>query len=123
MRMTKQFFLMVAALLLVAAGCTDSSTKPDYIGNYETWMNKLKAGYKEYKREDWSKAEVDFKSYAESGYNRFKDQFTEEERERVDKLTGQYYALLAKYKTNQIKAILKSFMNKAGGLIEELKKE
>jgi len=82
------------------------------------WMNE-----NGYKKADWSKAEADFKRYSQGEYNRFKDQFTEEERERIDNLTGQYYAMLAKYKTNQLKGELKSIMNKAKGMFEELKKE
>ena len=114
---------MVTGLLLAAAACTDPLTKPDYISSYEAWINKLKVEYKEYKKADWSKAEADFKRYSHGEYNRFKDQFTEEERERIDNLTGQYYAMLAKYKTNQVKGELKSIMNKAKGMFEELKKE
>ena len=123
MKHQKQFIIMVAVLLLVAAACTSSLTKQVYISNYETWINKLKTEYKEYKKDDWSNAEADFKKFSESEYNRFKDQLTEEERERLDNLTGQYYAVLAKYKANQVKGELKSIMNKAQAMFEELKKE
>ena len=123
MKLKKQFLIMVAVLLLAAA-CTNSlSTKQDYISNYEAWVKNLKANYKAYKKPDWSTAEADFKRYSEADYNRFKDQFTDEEREQVDNLTGQYYAVLAKYKANQMKGELKSIMNKAQAMFEELKKE
>lgn len=114
---------MVSVLLLFATACTNSLNKQDYITSYETWINKLKIEYKGYKKDDWSKAETDFKRYSEGEYNRFKDQFTEEERERIDNLTGQYYAMLAKYKADQLEGELKSIMNKAKGMFEELKKE
>ena len=114
---------MVAVLLLIVTACTNSLlTKPDYISNYETWIKNLKDNYKEYKRPDWSKAEADFKKYSEGEYNRFKDQLTEEEREKVDNLTGQYYAVLAKYKANQVKGELKSIITKVQSMFEELKK-
>ena len=123
MKHQKQLLIMVAVLLLAAA-CTNSlSTKQDYISNYEAWVKNLKANYKAYKKPDWSIAEADFKRYSEADYNRFKDQFTDEERELVDNLTGQYYAVLAKYKANQMKGELKSIMNKAQAMFEELKKE
>lgn len=119
----KQFLVMVLGLFLAAAACTDSLTKSDYISNYETWVNKMKIEYKEYKKADWSKAEADFKRYSEGEYNKFKDQFTEEEREKIDNLTGQYSAILLKHKTSQVKSELKSIMNKAKGMLEELKNE
>jgi multidrug resistance efflux pump len=115
---------MVSVLLLMTTACTNSLlTKRDYISNYEAWIKNLKANYKEYKKPDWSTAEADFKRYSEGDYNRLKDQFSEEEREKVDNLTGQYYALLAKSKANQVKGEIKSIINKAQAMLEELKKE
>lgn len=49
MKPQKQFIIMVAVLLMAAA-CTDSLTKQGYISNYEAWINKLKDVYKEYKK-------------------------------------------------------------------------
>ena len=114
----------MVAVLLLAAACTNSfSTKQDYISNYEAWVKNLKANYKAYKKPDWSAAEADFKRYSEAEYNRFKDQFTEEEREQVDNLAGQFYGVLAKYKSNQVKGEVKSIINKTQSMFEELKNE
>ena len=123
MKRKNQYLIMVSWLLLIAAACIASLTKAEYINEYEGWIIKLKAEHKEYKKEDWSKAATDFKRYSEAEYNRFKDQFTEQEREQVDNLTGFYYAIMAKHKANQLKDEVKSIVNKAKAMVEELKKE
>lgn len=124
MILKKQFLIVVLMLLLLATACTNSLlTKSAYINNYETWIAKLKSDYKEYKKDDWIEAEANFKTYSEGEYNRFKDQFTEDERQKVDNLTGQYWGILAKSKADQVKLELKGIINKALGMFQELKKE
>lgn len=123
MRTVKQLPILVSVLLLFATACTESFNKDGYIRNYEAWVSTLQLHYKDYKDSDWSRAEAEFKRYSETEYNRFKDDLTPEERQKVDRLAGQYYAMLAKYKANQVKVEIKSMMNKAKGLFEELQKE
>lgn len=114
---------MVLVLLLFATACTQPFTKQVYIQNYQTWIASLKQEYKGYKKADWARTEATFRRYSETEYTRFKDDFTQEERQTIDNLTGQYYAVLAKYKAGQVKDELNSFINKAKGMFEELKKE
>ena len=123
MRTVKQLPILVSVLLLFVIACTESFTKDGYIRNYEAWVSTLKLHYKVYKDSDWSRAEAEFKRYSETEYNRFKDDLTPEERQKVDRLAGQYYAMLAKYKANQVKDEINSMMNKAKGMFEELQKE
>ena len=119
----KQLSVLVLVLLLFATACTSNLTKDDYIHNYEAWVSKLKQHYKDYKDADWSWAEVEFKRYGEKEYCRFKDDLTPDERQKVDRLSGQYYAMLAKFKANQVKDEINSIMNKAKGMFEELQKD
>lgn len=123
MRTVRQLPILVSVLLLFATACTESFTKDGYIRNYEAWVSTLKLHYKDYKDSDWSRAEAEFKRYSETEYSRFKDDLTPEERQKVDRLAGQYYAMLAKYKANQVKDEINSMMNKAKGMFEELQKE
>jgi len=123
MRTAKQLPILVLVLLLFATACTESFTKDGYVHNYEAWVSNLKQEYKVYKDADWARKESEFKHYSETEYNRFKDDLTPEERQKIDRLSGQYYALLAKYKANQVKDELNSIMNKAKSMFEELQKE
>ncbi|MBL0053077.1 MAG: hypothetical protein IPP29_17000 [Bacteroidetes bacterium] len=100
----KQVLMMCAVLMLQASACTNISlSKSDYIRNYEVWITQLKIKYKNCKDDDWVKKESEFKSFSENMYSKYKDEFTEEERRQVDNLTGQYYAVVAKHKGNQLK--------------------
>lgn len=123
MKSIKQFQIMVPVLLLFATACTQSLTKQAYIQNYQTWIACLKQDYKNYKKADWSRAEATFQRYSETEYNRFNDDLNPEERQTIDKLTGQYYAVLVKHKAGKVKDELNSFINKAKVMFEELKKE
>lgn len=114
--------IMVAALLLLATGCTQSLTKEGYMRKYQSWITSLEHDYKNYKDDDWRHAEADFRMYSETEYNRFKDDFSPQERKQVDQLTGQYYAVLAKYKTHEVTEELKSMIDNAQGMLNELKK-
>jgi len=123
MRTVKQLPILVSVLLLFAIACIESFTKDSYIRNYEAWVITLKLHYKDYKDSDWSRAEAEFKRYSETEYNRLKDDLTQEERQKVDRLAGQYYAMLAKYKAYKVKDEINSMMNKAKGMFEELQKD
>lgn len=123
MRTVKQLPILVSVLLLIVSACTEFLDKNGYLRSYEAWVNTLSLHYKYYKDSDWSRADIEFKRYSESEYNRFKADLTPEDRQKVDRLAGQYYAMLAKYKANQVKDDIKSIMNKAKGMFEELQKE
>lgn len=117
----------IGVVLLLTAACsgfnTSSLTKAGYISNYEIWINKLKAEYKTYKEAEWTISEREFKRFSETEYNKFREEFTVEDRRKVDMLTGQYFAILAKYKADKLKEELRSIMNQAEGMYEELQKE
>lgn len=110
-------------LLVFLAACTESMTKAGYIQNYETWIFQLKKDYKGYKESDWVQAEVEFKKFSETEYIRFKDDLTPVEIQRIDILSGQYYALVFKYQCIHTKDELNSMFNKAKGMIDELQND
>jgi hypothetical protein len=119
----KLVHILVAGLLLCATACAESYTKNGYINDYESWVNNLQQEYMDYEDADWPQAEKEFKRFSETEFNRFKDDITPEERQKIDYLTGQYYALVLKYNAKQIKEEFKSIMNKAKGMFDELEKE
>ena len=123
MKTVIKYLIMVAGLLLFVTACTQSLTKEGYMQKYQSWISSLEQEYSSYKNSDWIQAEADFKMYSETEYNRFKDDFSPEERKQVDQLTGQYYAILAKDKVNHAPEELKSLVNKAQGMFGELKKQ
>jgi len=115
-------FIMVAVLLLFTTACAQSLTKEGYIQKYQSWITFLEENYLNYQDADWIRAEADFKLYSETEYNRFKDDFSPEERVQVDQLTGQYYAILAKHKARQLNEQLKTMINNVHGILNELNK-
>lgn len=120
MRIVKQLLVLVSVLLLFATACTKTFTKDGYISNYEAWISTLKQEYRNYKESDWVKKKSEFKQYSETEFSRFKDNLTPEERQKIERLSGQYYAIMAKYRANQVKDELNSIMNTANGMFEEL---
>jgi hypothetical protein len=119
MKTNKQLLLSVLLLLMIS--CTETLTKSTYINSYEEWITQVKSEYNDYKEADWLKADNEFKSYSETQYNHFKQDLTDEELTKVDRLTGEYYGILAKTRAKEAKVELKSIMDKAQGVFEELK--
>jgi hypothetical protein len=122
MKKVMKNFIMVAVLLLFTTACAQSLTKEGYIQKYQSWITFLEENYLNYQDADWIRAEADFKLYSETEYNRFKDDFSPEERVQVDQLTGQYYAILAKHKARQLNEQLKTMINNVHGILNELNK-
>lgn len=122
MKQVMKNLIMAAALLLFATACSQSLTKEGYIRKYQSWITSLEQKYPNYQDADWIHAEADFKMYSETEYNRFKNDFSPEERKQVYQLTGQYYAILAKYKTHQVTEELNSMIENVHGMLNELKK-
>jgi len=83
----------------------------------------LKSNYKNYNESDWAKVEKEFNAYNQQEYNKYKDQLTDSERMKVDNLTGQYYAVFAKYQGIRIKQEMKSIFNEVDGMVKELQKK
>lgn len=122
MKKVTKNFIMAAVLLLFATACAQSLTKEGYIQKYQSWITSLEENHLNYQDADWIRAEADFKLYSETEYNRFKDEFSPEERIQVDQLTGQYYAILAKHKAHQFNEQLKTMINNVHGMLNELNK-
>ena len=120
MKTVMKNLIIVAGLLLFVTACTQSLTKEGYIQKYQSWITSLEHEHIKYKDGDWILADADFKMYSETEYNRFKDDFSPEERKHVDQLNGQYYAILAKYKTHQVTVELKIIIDNAQGMLNEL---
>ena len=111
-------------LLLLLSACTNISvSKSEYISTYESWVEQLKSNYKNYNESDWAKVEKEFNAYNQQEYNKYKDQLTDSERMKVDNLTGQYYAVFAKYQGIRIKQEMKSIFNEVDGMVKELQKK
>jgi len=123
MKSTRSFLMIVSVLLLCATACTVSFTKKEYIKNYEDWIVLLKKNCVNYKEADWTTAEFQFNKYSEIEFNQLKNDLTPQEIQKVDSLTGQYYAIIAKYKASQVKEKLKRIMNTAKSMFEELQKK
>jgi hypothetical protein len=114
---------IVLMIMLLAPACTESISKVVYIHNYESWIIKLKSEYKKYNDSDWSRIDEEFKQFSETEYNKYKDDFTEQERQKVDNITGQYFAIVVKYNAGKVKNEVKSILDKADGMINELQKK
>ena len=111
-------FIIVIVILL---SCTDDfNNKTCYISQYESWINELESEYKTYTVKEWEEVEMKFKKFSELEYQKFQGMLTDSDKERLDKLTGQYYAVLTKYKAMQINNELKSLINKSEGFINGL---
>lgn len=123
MKSTVHFLLLLTGFLTLTTACENSFTKARYLRSYESWIRNLEIEYKQFTDEDWLRAETDFNRFSKIEYTKYEEGLTAEERERVDYLTGCYFAIKTKYQASKIEAKLNSMINKARGFMDELQKE
>lgn len=110
-------------LLLFATACTvkPSFTKQGYIENYENWILELQKNYSNLNEVDWTSIESKFEQFSKTEYYRFSKDLTPEEKQKIQMLSGQYYAIKGKYEALQLKAKLHNLLDQAKGMVEEFK--
>ncbi len=121
----KSFYLQLslAVLLLSATACNQklALTKQNYIENYQAWISDLQKNYRNLNDADWKTIESDFDRYSKTEFDRFRSEFTTEEKQKIQMLSGQFYAIKGKYEALQLKEKLNNLLDQAKGMVEEFK--
>lgn len=117
---TLRFLTLVLSMSILA--CSYPVSKNDYLKSYELWIEKIGNNYLNYTQEDWKRINVEFERFKTVYFERFQNKLTTEERIRIEKFEGQYYAILLKFESQKMKNELNSIANKVDGFINEIQK-
>lgn len=118
-----KLLFIFTVLLLLATACTQkpSFSKQGYIENYQNWISALQQNYSTLNEADWATIESNFERYSKTEYNRFCKDLTQEEKQKIQMLSGQFYAIKGKYEALQLKEKLNNLLYQAKGMVEEFK--
>ena len=83
------------AALLILMSCSLGMSKNKYIKNYDEFVKDVSVSCEKYSNKQWHKADSIYTVYSSDFYEKFKSDLTTEERNKVNKLTGEYIALRA----------------------------
>jgi hypothetical protein len=116
-----KLFLFAFFTCIILFGCGDFS-KGQYISSYEAFVTEASDKYKDYTEAERTAADAKFKKFSEEDFNKFKANFTPEEKAKVNQLTGKFYAIVAKQKATQISNEINNLLDKTKGVLEEINK-
>jgi hypothetical protein len=116
-------------LLFIAWGLSFSlaaapATPKSFIRQFEKFVEEVEKSQQEYKLEDWKLAEEKYQEFIKIQYPKFKDQFNQEQLEKINYLQGKYIGFLTKSKFKQIRDQAKEWLKYAAesseGFLEAL---
>lgn len=82
-------------IILLAVSCSFFENKSSYIEDYSDFINKVSISGENFSDQQWSDSDSLYLLYSRDCYEKYKDELTKNERNRVNQLTGEYIALRA----------------------------
>jgi hypothetical protein len=117
-----KYTFIICSIILSSLSCKEAIFKGQYISNFESFVEDVRKNSKEYTEADWKASEEKFKFYAETEFEKFKNDLSSEEKSKVNTLKGNYYAIYAKGKANKLGDELKDLLQQAEGVLNEIEK-
>jgi len=122
---------LVYIIAIIAVSCSPLS-KEQYLKNYESFLSDIAENHRSYTDKDWEKKNEKFRMFSEVWFEKFKADFTWQERLKITGYQAKfhYYSALRQTSSmfkimhdamnpNEIRAIVRSYVDK--GMIKELK--
>lgn len=117
-----KYTLILVTLFFSLTSCKEALFKEQYVSNFENFLEEFRENHAAYNEEDWKKAEEKYKYYAETEYEKFKNDLTQEQKGKVNNLKGSYYAIFTKHKAGELGEELKELLQQAEGALNEIEK-
>lgn len=86
--------LLICSLLLIVS-CSFFENKNTYIKDYSEFINEVSISGENFSGQQWADSDSLYLLYSSDYYEKYKDELTKNERNKVNKLTGEYIALRA----------------------------
>jgi hypothetical protein len=115
---------MVFLLIVAFEGCSSRLpvfTKTQYIEEFESFSQYIDNNYLTFDEAERQKFDLKFKEL-KGQYNSFSKDMSESEQVEVDKMIGNYYSCVAKYRASQAQKDLKRLYHQAEGFMENISK-
>jgi len=90
--MNKVVLIFIA---LLTFSCSFFDNKNTYIEDYSEFINEVSISVENFSDKEWSDSDSLYLLYSTDYYEKYKDELTKHERNKVNQLTGEYIALRA----------------------------
>ena len=90
--MNKVVLIFIA---LLTFSCSFFDNKNTYIEDYSEFINEVSISGENFSDKQWSDSDSLYLLYSTNYYDKYKDELTKNERNKVNQLTGEYIALRA----------------------------
>jgi hypothetical protein len=90
--MNKVVLIFIA---LLTFSCSFFDNKNTYIEDYSEFINEVSISGENFSDKQWSDSDSLYLLYSTNYYEKYKDELTKNERNKVNQLTGEYIALRA----------------------------
>jgi hypothetical protein len=90
--MNKVVLIFIA---LFAVSCSFFDNKNTYLEDYSEFINEVSISGENFSDKQWSDSDSLYLLYSTNYYEKYKSELTKNERNKVNKLTGEYIALRA----------------------------
>lgn len=90
--MNKVVLIFIA---LLTFSCSFFDNKNTYIEDYSDFINEVSISGENFSDKQWSDSDSLYLLYSTNYYEKYKDELTKNERNKVNQLTGEYIALRA----------------------------
>lgn len=110
---------MIVPLLMLLSSCKNIQ-KDLFISDLNSLFNNVDQEIKDHKAIKWEETDLKFQEFIESDYNKYKSEMSPEERSKVNKLIGKYYAIRMKTGINDLKNEFQDALEQGEGMIDEI---
>jgi len=117
-KLNKNTYLMIL-ILLVSTSCKNIQ-KDLFISDLNSLVTDVDQETKYHKSIKWEETDLKFQEFMESDYNKYKSEMSPEERSKVNKLIGKYYAIRMKAGINDLKNEFQDALEQGKGLADEI---
>jgi hypothetical protein len=87
--------VVLILIVLLAVSCSFFDNKNTYIDDYSDFINDVSISGENFSDKQWSDSDSLYLLFSTDCYEQYKDELTKNERNQVNKLTGEYIALRA----------------------------
>lgn len=122
-----RYYLFITLFLLAGVFVTSCDQVPPlnkkmYMERFEKFLQEVEKKGEELKKDQWEEKDKKFRKYSEVYFERFKDELSTEEKDKINQLRGKYVGLKARYTTkkqfNVFKKKLQNTIDQMKGAIE-----
>ena len=113
-------FTMLITTLVAFNGCGLVYNKDSYVKSFTAFVEKVKVENKKYTEEDWKQADLNYDKFAVQDYNKYLDNLTETDKEKIGKIEAQYKLIKFKKESKNIFEDAKNALYQVKGAIKEV---